>query len=183
MRPLAVDLCCGLGGWSDGLAEAGFRVIGVDLKRYAGYCHEMIEADVRSLDGARFSGAVLIVASPPCEEFSRHDMPWTRAKNPPEPDLSIVDACRRIAREASTPLVMENVRGAQKWIGRADWNYRSCYLWGDGVPILRLSGPRSRRKERLGSKRKMERARVPFELAYWVGVYHLQGLKEVADGT
>lgn len=33
------------------------------------------------------------------------------------------------------PLIVENVRGAQKWVGRAWWNYGSFYLWGD-VPAL-----------------------------------------------
>jgi hypothetical protein len=33
------------------------------------------------------------------------------------------------------PLVVENVRGAQPWVGRAVWNYGSFYLWGD-VPAL-----------------------------------------------
>jgi hypothetical protein len=26
---------------------------------------------------------------------------------------------------------VENVKGAQKWIGSAKWPYRSFYLWGD----------------------------------------------------
>ena len=49
--------------------------------------------------------------------------------------------CFRIQREAIEaaghyiPLIVENVRGAQKWVGRARWNYGSFYLWGD-VPAL-----------------------------------------------
>jgi len=33
------------------------------------------------------------------------------------------------------PLVVENVKGAQPWVGRAKWHYGSYYLWGD-VPAL-----------------------------------------------
>jgi hypothetical protein len=33
------------------------------------------------------------------------------------------------------PLIVENVRGAQKWVGRAKWHFGSYYLWGD-VPAL-----------------------------------------------
>src|SRR3990167_2021605 len=33
------------------------------------------------------------------------------------------------------PLVVENVCGAQKWVGRARWHYGSFYLWGE-VPAL-----------------------------------------------
>lgn len=30
--PLALDLCCGLGGWAAGLIAAGFDVVGVDIE-------------------------------------------------------------------------------------------------------------------------------------------------------
>jgi hypothetical protein len=54
---------------------------------------------------------------------------------------AIFDACFRIQREASAakgqhiPMVVENVRGAQPWVGPAAWSYGSYYLWGD-VPAL-----------------------------------------------
>ena len=32
-------------------------------------------------------------------------------------------------------MVVENVKGAQPWVGRAKWHYGSYYLWGD-VPTL-----------------------------------------------
>jgi len=32
-------------------------------------------------------------------------------------------------------MLVENVLGAQKWVGRARWHYGSFYLWGD-VPAL-----------------------------------------------
>jgi hypothetical protein len=32
-------------------------------------------------------------------------------------------------------MVVENVRGAQKWVGRSRWHYGSFHLWGD-VPAL-----------------------------------------------
>jgi hypothetical protein len=54
---------------------------------------------------------------------------------------ALFDACFRIQREASEaagrhiPLVVENVRGAQKWVGRSVWNFGSFHLWGD-VPAL-----------------------------------------------
>jgi len=31
--------------------------------------------------------------------------------------------------------VVENVRGAEPWVGRAKWRFGSYYLWGD-VPAL-----------------------------------------------
>lgn len=54
---------------------------------------------------------------------------------------ALFDASFRIQREASAaagrhiPLIVENVRGAEPWVGRARWNFGSFYLWGD-VPAL-----------------------------------------------
>jgi hypothetical protein len=68
-------------------------------------------------------------------------MPWKRAKALPPPSNELFDACFRIQREASEaaghhiPMVVENVKGAQPWVGRAAWHYGSFYLWGD-VPAL-----------------------------------------------
>jgi hypothetical protein len=72
-------------------------------------------------------------------------MPWKAAKAAPPPDNTLFDVCFCIQREACEaagrhiPLVVENVRGAQKWVGRARWNYGSFYLWGD-VPALMPNG-------------------------------------------
>ena len=168
----ALDLCCGMGGWTEGLLAAGWEVIGVDTEIHPEYPAPALKADVRTLSGDWFAGIALVVASPPCEEFSRHGMPWTRAKNPPAPDLSIVEACYRIAREVGAPLVLENVRSAQPWLGKAVWNWGSCYLWGDGVPVLRLKVPPGNGKERLSSAARMRRAKIPVDLARYVAEYH-----------
>lgn len=73
-------------------------------------------------------------------------MPWKKAKalnaaGPPHQFIALFAECFRIQREASEaagrhiPLIVENVRGAQRWVGRARWNFGSYYLWGD-VPAL-----------------------------------------------
>ncbi len=144
-RPLAVDLFCGLGGWTEGLLAEGYDVIGFDIERHEYGAHrypaQLVIQDVLTLHGAQFRDAALIVASPPCQAYSYRAMPWKRAKALPPPDNTLFDACFRIQREASAaagrhiPMIVENVRGAQKWVGRARWNYGSFYLWGD-VPAL-----------------------------------------------
>jgi hypothetical protein len=145
MKPLAIDLFCGLGGWTDGLLAEGYDVIGFDIERheYGGhrYPGQLVLQDVLTLHGSQFRDVALIVASPPCQAYSYRAMPWKKAKALPPPDNTLFEACFRIQREACDaagrhiPLIVENVRGAQKWVGRARWNFGSFYLWGD-IPAL-----------------------------------------------
>lgn len=146
-QPLAIDLFCGLGGWTEGLLAEGYRVVGFDIERHAygehRYPAQLVLQDVLTLHGRQFKDAALIVGSSPCQEFSYRAMPWKRAKAlpPPELGMKLFNAQFRIQREACEaasryiPLVVENVCGAQKWVGRARWHYGSFYLWGD-VPAL-----------------------------------------------
>jgi hypothetical protein len=144
-RPLAIDLFCGLGGWTEGLLAEGYDVVGFDNERHEYGEHRypglLVIQDVRTLHGSQFKNAALIVASPPCQAYSYRAMPWKKAKALPPPDNTLFETCFRIQREACEaagrhiPLIVENVRGAQKWVGRARWNFGSFYLWGD-VPAL-----------------------------------------------
>jgi hypothetical protein len=153
-----------LGGWTDGLLSEGWRVRGYDIEAHEygeeKYRAELVLRNVLEMHGSEIADADLIVASPPCTEYSYMAMPWSRAKQIARalrgedefPDgykgsrtiadlNAIFDACFRIQREASEaagryiPMVVENVKGAQPWVGRAAWNYGSFYLWGD-LPAL-----------------------------------------------
>jgi len=147
VRPLAIDLYCGLGGWTEGLLAEAYDVIGFDIERHVygdhRYPAQLVLQDVTTLHGQQFKDAALIVGSSPCQEFSWRGMPWKAAKIAPPPVLGIelFNAQFRIQREASEaagrhiPMVVENVRNAQPFVGRARWHYGSYYLWGD-VPAL-----------------------------------------------
>lgn len=158
--PLAIDLFSGLGGWTEGLLEQQYRVIGFDIERHVygdqKYPAQLVLQDVLTIHGSQFKDAALIVASPPCQEFSYMAMPWKRGKqivaalrgkgefpkgykgSRTLSDLTaLFDACFRIQREACDaagryiPMVVENVKGAQPWVGKARAHYGSFYLWGD----------------------------------------------------
>lgn len=191
MKPLAIDLFCGLGGWTEALLAEGWRVIGFDIERHQywlpdaegetdGYKHtkpvekrgwtqgcavslgiegatqkprtrlpeypgQLVLQDVRTLHGAQFKDADLIVASPPCQEFSYRAMPWKRAKalGPPVAGLELFWQCWRIQHEACEaagrhiPMIVENVRGANPWLAtKSVYNFGSFHLWGDVPPLM-----------------------------------------------
>lgn len=132
--PICLDLCCGLGGWTEGFLAVGYECHGYDIKdfNYPGTLHLQ---DIRqTVDiAAMWIGRVdVIVASPPCNEFTIRDLPWGRKKDLPPPDTSIVEACYQL-RDLIRPRVflLENVRGAQPWIGRAPAHRGPYYFWGD----------------------------------------------------
>lgn len=152
-----VDLYCGLGGWASGGLAEGYDVIGFDIEQHIygehRYPAQLVIQHVLTLHGSQFKDAALIVASPPCQRFSWMSMPWSKAKAAAAEiradqsgemlaDLTaLFDACFRIQVQASLaagrhiPMVVENVRGAQPWVGRARWMFGSFALWGD-VPAL-----------------------------------------------
>jgi hypothetical protein len=161
VQPLAIDLFCGLGGWTEGLLAEGYYVVGFDIERHVygehKYPAQLVIQDVLALDGRQFKDAALIVASPPCQEYSYMAMPWTRAKHRAAEyrsgvrdvrDLNrLFDAAVRIGREAGVPTVIENVRGAIPWVGRSRWNYGSYHLWGDVPALMPMTMKRGQKVE------------------------------------
>ena len=81
---MVIDLYCGLGGWAEGFLSEGYSVIGFDIERHdygtGGYPGQLVLQDVTTLHGSQFKDAAVIVASPPCTEYSYMAMPWSRSK-------------------------------------------------------------------------------------------------------
>jgi hypothetical protein len=163
-KPLCIDGFCGLGGWAEGFLAEGWDVIGFDIEKHQygphKYPGQLVIQDVLTLHGNQFKDADCLVFSPPCQEFSYMAMPWSLAKAKAAAiradttgkmlaDLTrLFDACFRIQAQASlaagrrVPMVVENVRGAQLWVGRSRWNFGSYHLWGDvpGLMPVRMRG-------------------------------------------
>jgi hypothetical protein len=163
-------------------------VLGFDIVVQWFYTGRFIEADIRDISGFDYPDVKLVVASPPCQEFSYRHLPFGRIKNLSPPDKSIWLGCERIAWECQAPLVLENVRGAQEFFGKAKARYGSYYLWGDVPALLPTGNPtkgfghnfqgrtkcgRPINSFSSGSKQRREWsadvAMIPFELAFWIG--------------
>lgn len=137
----------------------GWTVVTVDINPSF---EPNIVADVRSWcwTGQRPD---LIWASPPCDEFSREFMPWSKTGKPP--DLSVIEGCQRIIAEAHPRYwIIENTRGTVPYLGEPAVVFYPYYLWGFFPPLP--DGKHSfRHKELLSSTAKAERARIPYELS------------------
>jgi hypothetical protein len=159
---LMLDLCAGLGGASAAMRERGWKVITLDNDvRF----NPDILSDLRlwSYSGERPD---LIWASPPCDEFAREFMPWSKTRK--TPDMSLVLACKRIIDEVRPRYwVIENVKGALKWfepiLGKPAYVCNPYYLWGN-FPDIRHARVYSH-KEKLSSTRAAERGIIPEKLS------------------
>ena len=89
MKPIALDLCTGKGGWARGLKKAGWHVIGVDVEAWDNpYVDEFVQKDVRLCKGSDFPGVQLVCASPPLPRVQLPEFP--------------IQALPRTARHGST---------------------------------------------------------------------------------
>lgn len=131
-----IDLFCGLGGWARGFIEAGYSVIGYDIVDFSDqYLGKFIQADLLTYD--EFPKADIVLASPPCTDFTKMGLPstWTSVQKFP-PDVQRGIALFRRAEEIIRIVqpeywVIENVLAAQKYVGKARMHYGSRYLWGN----------------------------------------------------
>lgn len=177
---------------------AGWDVVGFDIERHVygemRYPAQLVLQDVLTIHGSQFHVAGLIVASPPCQEFSYwHQFSW-KAPNP-KLGIELFRAAFRIQQEASEragrhiPFVVENVIGAQRWVGPAKNHYGSFYLWGDVPALMPYGSPVKGFKRdmkqtpfsRFSSKSKERKAasaliaKIPFDLAHWIGQVYRPG--------
>jgi site-specific DNA-cytosine methylase len=154
-----LDLFCGYKGASAAMSQRGWEVVTVDNVRSMNPTHV---ADLRQWSYAGPSPD-LLWASPPCQEFSRWSMPWTRKRTPRRPDLSLVIAALRIVEECKPRWwILENVRGATRWLGEPARRFGPYYLWGV-FPAFKAVV--SKRKEHLSGWQKQHRAMVPYPLS------------------
>lgn len=106
---IALDLFCGAGGASKGIANVGFEVIGVDSAYrlnypFDYYCEDAVEFMEMGLNDFDF-----IWASPPCQAYS-----WSSAcrRNEGVEYSDLVEITRHYLQKSGKPYIIENVIGS-----------------------------------------------------------------------
>ena len=124
---IAIDLFAGTGAATEVLKERGWEVIRVEIDpRF-----EADFGDVKDFVWRKKDRVDFLWASPPCYEFTKTFMPWYRQNAPSQEAIELVFEVFRIVRETRPRFwIMENVVGAQRWIGKAAFRIGSRYLWG-----------------------------------------------------
>lgn len=152
-----LDLFCGRWGWSRAFAARGWECVGVDLVEppdppgapqgfHFRLCDVLLlKAKPRHI-WIPVHGWIRIDAlasSSPCEDFSLFGMRHFHPEPPyPESGIKLFNHARALAESAGVPYIMENVRHAQDFVGRATDHCGPFYLWGSLVPPLLPQGIR-----------------------------------------
>lgn len=110
-KPVLLDLFCGAGGAAKGYMEAGFLVVGVDIKPQPHYIgNNFIQADALEYLTKFGSEYDAVHASPPCQAYSiMNNLPWLKNRSYPLLILPTIEQLERMGR----PYVLENVMGAR----------------------------------------------------------------------
>lgn len=181
--PTMIDLFSGSGSASYPMVERGWRVLRVDL---APQTPDAITADVTgwSLAERERERVDLLWASPPCDEFARESMPWSKTGTPP--DMCCVEAAIRIVNEVQ-PIYwcIENVRGALPWLrpllGPPARRIGSVYLWGQFPFFLASPSYHKMRWHGRDAAGRLRRARIPEQISYGLCVAIEEELRDEAE--
>jgi len=172
------DLCSGLGGWTEAFVEAGWRVIRIENNPELKHIPHTFCLDV--LDWREWVDAFpdpdIIVASPPCLEFSlAFNAPKPKAIREGrdfEPSMDILEAVMEVV-DAKKPSwwIVENVYGASKvftsFLNREPNQIIPPFmLWGNFPPLPLLGNKMKKPKNKNLMNGAQNRALIPFELSF-----------------
>ena len=168
-----IDLFCGLGGWADGLIDAGHKVTGYDIVDYSSaYPGKFVQCDL--MEYQMFDRADAVVASPPCTDFTKAGLPgsWKPViKYPPDIQrgLQIFNRTLFLVKLIKPEwFIIENVRAAQKFVGVAREHKGSRYLWGN-YPSFNCASAYGKYRLPPSHNRAALRSKIPYSISYALG--------------
>jgi DNA (cytosine-5)-methyltransferase 1 len=143
-RPRLLDLFCGAGGAAMGYHQAGFDVVGVDIRPQPHYPFEFYRDDALDWlaqwqDEGRHEpgwGFDAIHASPPCQAYTTMSNRWRGAGGTADAHESLIAPTRELLQQTGLPWVIENVPGAKPELRSP------VVINGASVDLPRLDRPR-----------------------------------------
>ena len=151
-----LELFCGLGGWSKGFQELGQECTGVDIQDL-GYPYRFIQADI--FDWQPDQDYDIVLASPPCSEFSIIKRNTGTYHYSERIGLDLVWRTFELIKKINPRYwIIENVKGLSEFLpgtkeiiryGRR-YGIKEAYLWGNfpNIPLLveQIEGPKGIRE-------------------------------------
>ena len=179
-----LDLFSGLGGASEAFVQSDdWEVIRIESNPVlSGVPHTQTRDVLEWMDWVQMLGSSngypggfdLIWASPPCEEFARLWMPWTRKTLPEdfEPSMDLLTASMDVIKHYRPKhWVIENVIGARDYfkpaLGKPAQVIDSINLWGSFPHITLPAGFKHLKHDKGGKHplRSNHRALIPWEVS------------------
>lgn len=170
---LVLDLFCGLGGFSKAFSDRGHRVIGIDLVPPASVC-----ADLSRGVPIKAQPDVLL-ASPPCTEFTKESLPWRKTGKSPDMTLALA-AFKAVQDLKPRWWCIENVQGAIKWFPKKPTTRVGSRILWTNIPAWLPPNSTAYGKWRLppSPDRSRLRSMIPYSISLALCLACEQGLLE-----
>jgi len=183
-----LDLCSGLGGFSEAFVAAGHEVLRIENNPLLAEVphtdiidlfdvRDLLEENVADNGDAFLRNVDIILFSPPCYEFSlAFDAPravWARenAGIPYEPSMDLLECGMEIIELLKPKYwIVENVRGASPFfsqiLGRARQINDAYFFWGNFPSFVPAMFPsKAEKDERWNPLRANVRGKIPLEIS------------------
>lgn len=172
-----LDLFCGAGGAARGYADAGWKVLGVDIAPQPNYPFKFVQHDaLKVAENLARDGHALgsyfdaVHASPPCQSFTAY-----RRKGHGVGDgyADLIEPTRELLRGSGLPYVIENVPGApleapvQLCGSSFGLDVRRHRLFESNVPMLVPVCDHSWQTPRFAQATNRENRRSTVEIGVW----------------
>lgn len=110
MKPVLLDLYCCIGGAATGFHNAGWNIIGVDIKPQPDYPFEFHQGDALTLGPILAKRAHAVHTSPPCQGEGAPAKGTNKTLGKQHPRL--IPQTRTMLQQIGLPYIIENVAGA-----------------------------------------------------------------------